>query len=64
MNPNSLVSPSFAVRAAPTAAFGDLLVAVYDEASQYSNDPAEVSRMAKEVLARILRRSVVSRRTR
>lgn len=64
MNPNSLVSPSSALRAAPTAAFGDLLVAVYDEAANYSNDPAEVSRMAKEVLARILRRSVVSRRTR
>ena len=40
-----------------TAPFGELLVAVFDEASRYSTDPDEVARMATEVVMRLLRRA-------
>lgn len=44
--------------AARTAPLGELLVAVVDEASRYTTDPHEISRITAEVVARILRRAV------
>ena len=66
MNPSALtVSPMF-LRHSPkkSAPLGELLVAVFDEAARYSTDPEEISRMANEVVARMLRRAVWSRRDR
>jgi hypothetical protein len=39
-----------------TAQLGQLVVAVFDEAAQYSSDPREVSRLATEAVMHILRR--------
>jgi hypothetical protein len=38
------------------ARVGDLIVAAYDEAAQYSTDPAEVSRLATRAVIHILER--------
>lgn len=59
MNPSPLASaPNFSRSfARKTAPFGELLVAVFDEASRYSTDPEEISRMTRDVVARILRRA-------
>lgn len=40
-----------------TAPLGELVVAVYDEAARYSADPREVSRLATQTVARMVRRS-------
>jgi hypothetical protein len=37
-----------------TVRIGELVVAVFDEASHYSADPREVSRLAMEALAHML----------
>lgn len=56
MIPSPLATvPSFGRSTAP---FGELLAAVFDEASNYSTDPQEISRMTAEVVARILRRTI------
>ena len=39
-----------------TARLGELVAAVFDEAAHYSNDPQEVSRLAAQAVAHILRR--------
>jgi hypothetical protein len=47
-----------------TARLGDLITAVFDGAAQYSSDPREVSRLATQAVALMLRRarkSVISR---
>ena len=36
------------------AELGDLIVAAYDEAARYTTDPREVSRLANEVVLRLL----------
>jgi hypothetical protein len=36
------------------AELGDLVVAAYDEASHYSSDPREVSRLANKVVLHLL----------
>jgi hypothetical protein len=38
-----------------TAQFGELVVAAFDGAADYSTDPLEVSRLATEAVAHILR---------
>lgn len=64
MNPALSLSPTLdRSPAQKTAPFGELLVTVFDEAARYSTDPAEISRMATEVVARMLRRALLSRRT-
>ena len=40
-----------------TAQFGELVVAAFDGAADYSTDPLEVSRLATEAVAHILRRT-------
>ena len=40
-----------------TARFGDLVVAVFDQAAHYSTDPWEVSRLATQAVLRMLRRA-------
>jgi|WetSurMetagenome_2_1015567.scaffolds.fasta_scaffold493956_2 hypothetical protein len=48
-----------------TAQLGELVAAVFDEATLYSNDPREVSRLATRTVARMLRhgrRATLSRR--
>jgi hypothetical protein len=40
-----------------TAKLGDLIVAAFDEAAVYSTDPAEVSRLATQAIAHLLRSS-------
>ena len=62
MNPRSLTAPTF-VGHSPrrTTSFGEVLAAIYDEASHYSPDPREVTRMAAEVMASMLSRGVLSR---
>jgi len=40
-----------------TARLGDLIVAVYDIAAQYSKDPREISRLATSAVQSMLRRS-------
>lgn len=42
-------------RARTTARLGDVVVAIYDEAARYSTDPQEVSRLATQAVARVLR---------
>lgn len=66
VNPSALTaSPTFVRHTAQkTAPFGELLVAVFDEAACYSTDPEEISRMATEVVTRMLRRAVLSRHDR
>ena len=39
-----------------TAQLGELVVAAFDEAAQYSSDPREVSRLATEAVMHMLRR--------
>ena len=56
-------SPTFVLNSSRrTAPFGELLLAVFDEASRYSNDPDEVARMATEVVVRMLRRAQLAGR--
>jgi hypothetical protein len=38
-----------------TAEFGDLVVAAYDEAARFSANPREVSRLATQAVAHMLR---------
>jgi hypothetical protein len=40
-----------------TAQFGELVVAAFDNAAHYSTDPREVSRLATQAVAHILRRA-------
>lgn len=40
-----------------TTPFGELVVAVFDKATQYSTDPHKVSRMATRAVANIVRRA-------
>ena len=40
-----------------TAQFGDLVVAAFDMAAQYSADPREVSRLATRAVLHMLRRT-------
>jgi hypothetical protein len=40
-----------------TAQFGELVVAAFDRAADYSTDPREVSRLATQAVAHILRRA-------
>jgi len=40
-----------------TAQLGDLVVAAFDKAARYSNDPREVSRLATWVVEHMLRRA-------
>jgi hypothetical protein len=40
-----------------TAQLGDLVTAVFDGAAQYSADPREVSRLATQAVALMLRRA-------
>jgi uncharacterized protein (DUF2141 family) len=40
-----------------TAQLGELVVAVFDRAAHYSADPREVSRLATQAVAHILRRA-------
>lgn len=40
-----------------TAPLGELVAAVFDEAALYASDPAEVSRLATQVVMNLLRRS-------
>lgn len=40
-----------------TVQLGDLVVAVFDDAAQYSTDPREVSRLATQVVLHLLRRT-------
>ena len=40
-----------------TAEIGDLVVAAFDKAAQYSTDPREVSRLATRAVMRMLRRA-------
>jgi hypothetical protein len=39
-----------------TAQLGELVVAAFDEAAQYSSDPREVSRLATRAVMQMLRR--------
>ena len=39
-----------------TAPLGELVVAAFDEAAQYSSDPREVSRLATRAVMQMLRR--------
>jgi len=49
-----------------TAEFGDLVVTAFDSAAQCSTDPAEVSRLARQMVMHVLRhaRSTLLRRRR
>ena len=38
-----------------TAEFGDLVVTAFDSAAQCSTDPAEVSRLARQIVMHVLR---------
>jgi hypothetical protein len=40
-----------------TVELGELVVAAFDSAAQYSTDPREVTRLATEVVAHLLRRA-------
>lgn len=40
-----------------TAQLGELVVAAFDAAAQYSTDPPEVSRLATRVVTHVLRRA-------
>jgi hypothetical protein len=40
-----------------TAQLGELVVAAFDEAARYSTDPREVSRLATQAVAHMLRRA-------
>lgn len=40
-----------------TAQLGELVVAVFDKAARYSVDPREVSRLATQAVAHMLRRA-------
>jgi hypothetical protein len=40
-----------------TAQLGELVAAVFDRAARYSTDPREVSRLATQAVAHILRRA-------
>ena len=40
-----------------TAQLGDVIVAAFDEAAHYSADPAEVSRLATQMVLNLLRRA-------
>jgi len=42
---------------AKTALFGDLVVEAFDNAARSSNDPREVSRLATQSIAKMLRRA-------
>lgn len=42
---------------------GDLVVAAYDEAARYSADPREVSRLAEQVVLRLLHARPLHRRS-
>jgi hypothetical protein len=44
-----------------TAPLGELVVAAFDGAARYSTDPREVSRLATQALARMLRRGRLER---
>jgi hypothetical protein len=39
-----------------TVELGDLVTTVFDDAKQYSDDPREVSRLATQTVAQMLRR--------
>jgi hypothetical protein len=38
-----------------TVPLGDLILTIFDEAAQFSRDPAEVSRLAAQTVARMVR---------
>jgi len=40
-----------------TSKFGDLVVTAFDSAAQCSTDPAEVSRLARQMVMHVLRHS-------
>ena len=40
-----------------TASLGELIAAVYDNASAFSDDPKEISRLAQHALGNIMRRA-------
>lgn len=40
-----------------TAQLGELVVAAFDQAARYSTDPREVSRLATQAVAHMLRRA-------
>ena len=40
-----------------TALLGDLVVAAFDEAAQYTKDPQEISRLATKAVMRLLWRA-------
>jgi hypothetical protein len=43
------------MKARQTAEFGDLVVTAFDSAAQCSTDPAEVSRLARQMVMHVLR---------
>jgi hypothetical protein len=45
------------IQARKSVRLGDLIVVVFDEAAHFSADPREVSRLAKRVVAQMVRRS-------
>ena len=62
----SVPAPEIDVKAAVrnTVEIGELVVVVFDVAAAYSTDPREVSRLARQVVINVLRRTSESPRDR